>query len=126
VVLLATVVASLAILHGIVDRVHHGGVFVSNVHTDELVSLVDHLGGGEVVGGKVGVLAGGSLDTGQLLLGPGHEHHEAHSAGHVGGRDNGLFRRSSGSANGEEAETKDEGFKNQEDQKICEIECKNF
>jgi len=126
VVLLATVIASLSVLHGVVDGVHHGGVLVSNVHTNKLVSLVDHLGGGEVVGGKVGVLAGGSLDAGQLLLGTGHEHHEAHSAGHIGGGDDGLFRRSSGSTHGEEAEAEDESFENQKDQKICQIQCENF
>ena len=93
---------------------------------NKLVSLVDHLSGGEVVGGKVGVLAGGPLDAGQLLLGPGHEHHEAHSAGHIGGGDDGLFRRSSGSTHGEETEAEDESFENQKDQKICQIQCENF
>ena len=33
----------------------------------QLVGLVDHLGGGQVVVGEVGVLAGSALDAAQLL-----------------------------------------------------------
>ena len=36
---------------------------------EDLVDLVEHLGGSQVVRGKVGVLAGGTLDAIQLFLG---------------------------------------------------------
>ena len=45
--------------------------------------LVPHLGGGEVVSGKVGVLAGRAQHTVKLLLGAAGVHQEAHAAGQV-------------------------------------------
>ena len=82
---------------------------------NDLVSLVDHLGGGEVVGGQVGVLAGGPLDAGELLLGAGHEHHEAHASGHVGGGHGNTLGR-------EETKAENEGLEDQEDQEVGEVE----
>ena len=46
--------------------------------------LVPHLGGGDVVGGLVGVLAGCPPHAVQLLLGAAGVHQETHAARHVG------------------------------------------
>ena len=54
-----------------------------NLRLHELVHLVPHLGGGQVVAGQVGVLTGSAHHTVQLLFGAAGVHQEAHAAGQV-------------------------------------------
>ena len=89
---------------------------------NDLVSLVDHLGGGEVVGGQVGVLARGPLNAGELLLGAGHEHHEAHASGHVSRGHGDTLSRPPGAANREQTKAENEGLEDQEDQEVGQVE----
>ena len=89
---------------------------------NDLVSLVDHLGGGEVVSGQVGVLASGPLNAGELLLGSGHEHHEAHASGHISGGHGDALSRPPGAADREKTKAEDEGLEDQEDQEVGEVE----
>ena len=89
---------------------------------NDLVSLVDHLGGGEVVGGQVGVLTSGPLNAGKLLLGARHEHHEAHAPGHVSGGHGDTLGRPPGASNREETKAENEGLEDQEDQKVGQVE----
>jgi len=122
-VILGRAVASgLAVLQGVIDGVHDGGVLVSDVHSNDLVSLVDHLGGGEVVSGQVGVLASGPLNAGELLLGSRHEHHEAHASGHISRGHGNALSRPPGAADREKTKAEDEGLEDQEDQEVGEVE----
>ena len=89
---------------------------------NDLVSLVDHLGGGEVVSGQVGVLASGPLNAGELLLGSRHEHHEAHASGHISRGHGNALSRPPGAADREETKAEDEGLEDQEDQEVGEVE----
>ena len=93
---------------------------------EDLVDLVEHLGGSQVVRGKVGVLAGGTLDTIQLFLGSWGEHKEAHASCEVCLGNHGCVSWSAGATNREKAETKDESFEDKEDKEICEIESEDL
>ena len=93
---------------------------------NDLVSLVDHLGGGEVVGGQVGVLTRGPLNAGKLLLGSRHEHHEAHASGHISGGYGNALSRPPSAADREETKAKDEGFEDKENQEVGEVEGKDL
>merc|ERR1719206_444671 len=61
--------SGIAKLSSLLDGEHGLVVAVLEVHSEDLVDLVEHLGGSQVVRGKVGVLAGSTLDTIQLFLG---------------------------------------------------------
>ena len=89
----------------------------------ELVDLVPHLGGGEVVGRGLGVLTGAPLDAGELVHLAGSVHHEAHASGEVGLLDEGLaVSGPAGASDGEEAEAEDEGLDHQEDEQVGQVE----
>ena len=92
----------------------------------QLVGLVDHLGGGQVVVGKVGVLAGSALDAAELLLCAGSEHHETHSSCQVSLGHHGTLQWSASAAHWEETEAEDESFQHEEDEEICKVQCQNF
>ncbi len=93
----------------------------------QLVDLVPHLGRGEVVGGRLGVLAGRPLDAGELLLRPGGVHHEAHSSGKDGLRQHGVIAavRRPGRVvvtDSEDAEGDGGGRQQTEDEEVGEVE----
>jgi len=60
---ICTLGAGLAKFSSLLDSEHGLGVAVLEVHSEDLVDLVEHLGGSQVVRGQVGVLAGGTLDA---------------------------------------------------------------
>ena len=86
--------------------------------------LEPHLAGGVVVESLLGVLAGSLLDAGQLLVVAGGVEEEAHAAGELAlGDGGGLVRGPAGpAAHGEEAEAKDEGLQDDQDQEVGQVE----
>lgn len=92
-----------------------------------------HLGGGEVLGGDLGLLASIPLDARELLKLSGREFHEAETGTELALGDGSVLRgpavRAVGTvgggiavSEGEEAEAKDKGLQHQEDQKIGQVE----
>merc|ERR1719220_2063410 len=74
----------ICVLHGIVDTDHDVLIFLlEGNHLDDLVHLVPHLRGLEIVARRNGRLASSSLDAAQLLLISSSKKKEAHSSSHV-------------------------------------------
>jgi len=99
-----------------------------NLH--ELVKLHPHLGALEVVLGGLGVLAGGSLDAVELLVGTGGVHHEAEATVQVAVGDGdgvGAVGASGGGGSSvlgaeEDAGADDEGLDDTEDDQVGDVE----
>ena len=90
---------------------------------EHLVELVHHLGGGGVFGGRLGVLAGGPLDAGELLLGARGVHDEAHASRDVGLADGCRFvGRPRGGSDAEEAEAEDDGLQHDQDEQVGQVQ----
>ena len=92
-----------------------------------------HLGGGEVLGGGLGVLASVPLDARQLLELSGGELHEAETTTQLSLGDGGVLGRPAvravgavggrvAVAEGEETKAEDESLQDQEDQEVGQVE----
>ena len=89
---------------------------------EHVVHLVPHLGGGEVVAGQVGVLAHRPLHAVKLPLVPGRVHQEAHPSRQLRLRYTRPVEGPSCASNREEAEAEDEGFEDEEDEEVGQVE----
>merc|ERR1711913_215629 len=91
---------------------------------DELVHLVPHLGGGQIVVGGHGGLAGGPGDTAELVLVSSGVEQEAHPSGQVRLRHGGggLARPPSHSSTTDQAEDHDGNLEGDEDDEVGEVE----
>ena len=95
---------------------------VIDLRFEHVVHLVPHLGGGEVVAGEVGVLTHGPLHAVELGLVAGGVHEEAHASGQLGLGDGGAVKGPASSSDGEEAEAENEGFEDQQDEEVGQVE----
>jgi len=110
---------------GVLEGVQDGLVLGVEGNVEELVDLVPHLGSGDVLGGGLGVSAGGPLDAGQFGVFAGSVHEEAHAAGEVGLGDGGAVLGGTGlaaDASGEDAEADDDGLGDEEDDEVGDVE----
>ena len=91
---------------------------------EEFVDLVPHLGGGDVFGSGLGVVASGPLDARQLGVFAWGVHHEAHTSGQVGlGKGWATLGRSglSTDTSGKDTESNDDGLGDQEDDEVGDV-----
>ena len=90
--------------------------------------VVPHLSGCGVVGGKIGIFTGGSLETFKLILATTCVHQEAHAPGNIGFGDGRGTRigGSSSPADGKQTESKNDGLEDKEDEKVGEVEGENL
>ena len=93
--------------------------------------LVPHLGGGDVVGGLVGVLAGCPPHAVQLLLGAAGVHQETHAARHVGLGDETAILTTicrpsevaeAAAARRKDAKANDDGLEDEQDEQVGEVQ----
>merc|ERR1719219_2526544 len=120
----ADCVGLLAVLRSLLHCVHDLAVLLREGHDrfEHVVHLVPHLGGGEVVAGQVGVLAYRPLHAVKLRLIPGGVHEEAHASRQLRLGYTWPVEGPSCTSDREEAEAEDEGFKDEQDEEVGEVE----
>jgi len=107
---------------GILQGIQNGLILGTEVKSEHFVDLVDHLGGGGVFRGSLGVFAGRPLDAGDLGLITGSVHEEAHATAEVSLGKGGLVGRPGRGSDREEAEAKDDGLQDNQDEQVGQVE----
>jgi hypothetical protein len=113
------------VLGGVVQSLHDDVVLLREGDgLDQLVHLVPHLGGGQVVVGSHGGLAGSPGHAVELALISAGVEEETHPSGQVslGHRGGGLARPSSHSAAADQAEHHDGNLESDEDDEVGQVQ----